>query len=86
MQVIMADPMERELLRMRRDAEFDRRTEVNAARREGERIGALRAEKAATQKAKKEKVEIARGAKRKGYALSDISELFGLTLEEVAAL
>ena len=35
MQVIMANPTEREMIRMRRDAEIDRRTEVNAAKRQG---------------------------------------------------
>ena len=35
MQMIMANPSEREMIRMLRDAEIDRRTEVSAARRDG---------------------------------------------------
>ena len=71
MQFIMANPTEREMLRMRRDGEIDRRTEVNAARRQG------KAEMAA---------EMARGMKRDGVDPVFISKYSGLTLEEIRAL
>ena len=75
MQVIMTNPTEREMIRMRQDAEIDRRTELYAARRQGERRGEVKRAK-----------EIAGGMKRKGFDYSVISELSGLTLEEIAAL
>ena len=34
MQLIMSDPTERDLVRARRDAQFDHRTQINAARRD----------------------------------------------------
>ena len=71
MQFIMANPTEREMLRMRRDGEIDRRTEVNAARRQG------KAEMAA---------EMARSMKREGVDPVFISKHSGLTLEEIRAL
>ena len=79
MELIMANPIEREMLRMRRDAEIDRRTEILSAERRGKAQGVK-------QGIEQEKVEIAGGMKRKGFAPSVISELCGLTLEEVHAL
>ena len=71
MQLIMANPTEREMIRLRADAEIDRRTEINAARRQG------KAEMA---------IEMARGMKHKGFDYSVISELSGLSLEDISAL
>ena len=71
MQFIMANPTEREMLRMRRDGEIDRRTEVNAARRDGIAQG---------------KAEMARILKREGVDSGIIAKSSGLTLEEIHAL
>ena len=83
MELIMANPIEREMLRMRRDAEIDRRTEILSAERRGKAQGV---KQGIEQGIEQEKVEIAGGMKRKGFAPSVISELCGLTLEEVHAL
>ena len=75
MQVIMANPTEREMIRMRQDAEIDRRTELNAAKRQGMKQG--KAEMAR---------EMARGMKRDGVDPAFITKYSGLTLEEINAL
>ena len=75
MQVIMSNPTERDMIRMRQDAQSDRRTELNAARRAGERQGEKRG-----------KVEMAKILKREGVDPAIIVKSSGLTLEEIAAL
>ena len=83
MQVIMSNPTERDMIRMRQDAQSDRRTELNAARRAGERQGEKRGEKRGERRGK---VEMAKILKREGVDPAIIVKSSGLTLEEIAAL
>ena len=95
MQVIMANPTEREMIRMRRDAEIDRRTEINAARRDGMARGKAQglaqgmaqgmAQGVARGKTQG-KTEMARILKREGVDPGIIAKSSGLTLEEIHAL
>ena len=75
MQLIMANPTEREWIRMRRDAEIDWRTQINAAESKGMAQGMAQG-----------KTEVARGMKRDGVDPAFISKYSGLTLEEIDAL
>ena len=79
MQVIMTNPTEREMIRMRQDAEIDRRTEINSAERRGERRGGRMG-------ISQGKIEMARSMKRDGVDSFFISKYSGLTMEEIAAL
>ena len=79
MQVIMTNPTERDMIRMRQDAEIDRRTELNSAERRGERRGVRMG-------ISQGKIEMARGMKRDGVDPVFISKYSGLTMEEIAAL
>ena len=71
MEMIMSNPTQREWIRMRRDAEMDRRTEIRAAER--------RADKNA-------KLEVAKGFKHDGVSPEIIAKNTGLTLQEIAEL
>ena len=71
MRVIMANPTERELIRMRRDAEIDRRTEIRSAEKRGVAVG---------------KAEMAKILKHEGVDPTVIARSSGLTLEEINAL
>ncbi len=75
MQMIMANPTERDLIRARLDAEIDHRTLINAERRQGEKIGMQNA-----------RLEVAREMKKKGFPLGDIVEITGITSAEIEAL
>ena len=67
-----SDPIMREKVQARERYLIDERLKLGGARREGETIGEAR-------KAR----ETARNMKRKGYPISDIAELTGLTLSEI---
>ena len=71
MQVIMANPKERDMIRRREDALNDWVTQINAASREG---------------AEKKAIEMARGLKRDGVDPAIIARNSGLSIEEVIAL
>ena len=71
----MSNPTERDLVRARRDAQIDHRTQI----RDAEMRGKIRGEKDA-------KLEVAKGMKAKGYPTIDIMELTGISASEVAAL
>ena len=87
MEFILANPTERDLIRMRQDAENDWITMIRAAEREGEAKGKAEGEAKGEAKGKTEgKNEVARNMKRKGFHPTVISELCGLNLEEVNAL
>ena len=87
MQVIMANPTERDMIRMRQDAEIDRRTELNSAERRGELRGERRGElRGVRMGISQGKIEMARGMKRDGVDPVFISKYSGLTMEEIAAL
>ena len=79
MQVIMTNPTEREMIRMRQDAEIDRRTEINSAERRGEQRGVRMG-------IAQGKIDMARGMKHEGIDPAVIAKISGLTLEEIAAL
>ena len=71
MEMIMSNPTQREWIRMRRDAEMDRRTEIRAAERRG---------------ADQMKIEVAKGLKERNVDPAIISQTTGLTLQEIAEL
>ena len=71
MEMIMSNPTEREWIRMRRDAEIDRRSEIKAAERNGERNANLKT---------------AKNCKDAGIDLAVIAKVTGLSLAEVEAL
>ena len=71
MEMIMSNPTQREWIRMRRDAEIDRRTEIRAAERKAD---------------KKAKLEVAKGLKERNVDSTIISQTTGLTLQEIAEL
>ena len=71
MQVIMANPKERDMIRRREDALNDWVTQINAASREG---------------AEKKAIEIARKLKACGIDSSVIASSTGLNVAEVNAL
>ena len=75
MQVIMANPKERDMIRRREDALNDWVTHINAASREGEQRGA-----------EKKAIEIARKLKACGIDSSVIASSTGLNVAEVNAL
>ena len=87
MELIMANPTERELIRMRQDAEYDWNTLIRAAEKQGIEKGLEKGiEKGIEQGKAENNAEIARRMKRKGYAPGVITELCGLTQEEISAL
>ena len=91
MQVIMANPTDRELIRMRKDAEIDWRTELYAARRDGLAQGISQGKaqgfaQGIAQGISQGKNEMVRGMKREGVDPVLISKFSGLTLEEILAL
>lgn len=67
----MSNSKQREWIRMRRDAEIDRRTEIRAAERKAD---------------KKAKLEVAKGLKERNVDSTIISQTTGLTLQEIAEL
>ena len=71
MEVILTNPTERELIRMRKDAEYDWNTIVYSAERRG---------------AANTRAEVARGMKRDGIDPGLISKYTGLTVEEISLL
>ena len=71
MEMIMSNPTQREWIRMRRDAEIDRRTEIRAAERKAD---------------KKAKLEVAKGLKERNVDSTIISQTTGLTLQEISEL
>ena len=75
MEVILTNPTERELIRMRKDAEYDWNTIVYSAETRGEKRGAANT-----------RAEVARGMKRDGIDPGLISKYTGLTVEEISLL
>jgi len=71
MEMIMSNPTQREWIRMRRDVEMDRRTEIRAAEKRG---------------SDQRNLEVAKGFKEKGVAPAVIASVTGLTLQEIAEL
>ena len=89
MQVIMANPTERELIRMRQDSANDWYTQIRAAERRGAQNAQRAVEQAKAEAAQAKaqgKVEIARNMKRDGVDPALISKYSGLPLKEIAAL
>ena len=79
MELILTNPTERELIRMRQAAQSDWITMKNAERRAGRKEG--------REEGRKEtKIEIARGLKKEGIDPSIIVRSTGLSLEEIAKL
>ena len=75
MQLIMSNPTEREILRMRQDAHRDEVTTIAAAERTGEKRGVER-----------EKRETAQRMKDKGFSVEDIIEITGLSAEDIESI
>ena len=71
MEMIMSNPTQREWIRMRRDAEMDRRTEIRAAERNAERNA---------------HIKDAKGLKDEGIDPTVIAKVTGLSLREIAEL
>ena len=87
MQMIMANPTERDLIRARLDAEIDQRTIINAERRQGEKIGMQKGEKIGMQKGEKNAYfESARRMKADGMPPELISKYTGLSIKELLSL
>ena len=76
MQVILSNPSEREMIRARMDAEIDWRTNLNAARREGEIIGEKRGEERGELKT------LARLVKNGKLSVLDAAEQVEMTVSE----
>ena len=71
MQLIMSNPTEREMIRMRQDARRDEVTQIAAAERRGKDQGVR---------------ENARRMKAKGYPVEDIVDITGLSVNTVKSL
>ena len=71
MEMIMSIPTQREWIRMRRDAEIDRRTEINAAEKRG---------------ADQRNLENAKGFKEKGVDPAVIASVTGIPIAEIDKL
>ena len=71
MEMIMSNPTQREWIRMRRDAEMDRRTEIRAAERNA---------------VKKLNLEHAKGLKEEGIDAVVIARVTGLSAGEITKL
>ena len=71
MEMIMSNPTQREWIRMRRDAEIDRRTEINAAEKRG---------------ADQRNLENAKGFKEKGVDPAVIASVTGIPIAEIDKL
>ena len=67
----MSNPTQREWIRMRRDAEMDRRTKIRVAEKRG---------------ADQTKLEVAKGFKQDGSSPDIIAKNTGLSLQEIAKL
>ena len=83
MQLIMSNPTEREMIRMRQDAHRDEITMIADAERRGEERGEKRGEKRGVEL---EKRETAKRMKDKGFSVEDIMEITGLSDEEIEKL
>ena len=66
------------------DAISSRKSEINAVKREADK--AIAEAKAETEEAKEKMLDAARKMKIKGYAVEDIAEITGLTIEQIEAL
>ena len=87
MQLIMSNPTEREMIRMRQDAHRDEITLIADAERRGEERGEKRGEKRGEIRGVElEKRETAKRMKDKGFSIEDIMEITGLSDEEIEKL
>ena len=71
MEMIMSNPTQREWIRMRRDAEMDRRTEIRAAERKAD---------------KNAKLEVAKQMKLDGVSTELVQKYTELSIEEIEKL
>ena len=79
MQLIMSNPTEREMIRMRQDAHRDEITLIADAERRGEERGEKRGED-------RKNREHAAKMKDKGFSVEDIMEITGLSVEDIEKL
>ena len=75
MQLIMSNPTEREMIRMRQDARRDEISQIASAERRGRAQGVT-----------DEKFGNARRMKAKGYPVEDIVDITGLSVDTVKSL
>ena len=83
MQLIMSNPTEREMIRMRQDAHRDEITLIAEAERRGEKRGEEHGEKRGVELVKR---ETAKRMKDKGFSVEVITEITGLSAEEIEKL